>query len=207
MCASGASPWRTGWWWLAGVAAWVLMEVPTKAPVARVARFGSAQAGDNGACSGSGGGGGTSSAGGAGGTGTATGTAGSLGSGGTGGSNSGHGGGGGGGGYYGGGGGATCTTQFSGGGGGGSDYVEASATSVEDYPGYSTGNGSVTLTYPPSTSSSSPHSGTKLFSYTGAVQTWTVPAGVTSVQVSAIGAQGGDSYGGLGSEVVANDTG
>ncbi len=165
--------------------------------------FSSAQAGDNGACSGSGGDGGTSSVGGTGGTGTATGTAGSLGSGGTGGSNSGHGGGGGGGGYYGGGGGATCTTQFSGGGGGGSDYVEASATSVEDYPGYSTGNGSVTLTYPPSTSSSSPHSGTKLFSYTGAVQTWTVPAGVTSVQVSAIGAQGGDSYGGLGSEVVA----
>ncbi len=41
------------------------------------------------------------------------------------------------------------------------------------------------------------------FSYTGGAQTWTVPTGVTSVQVTAVGAQGGGSYGGLGSQVVA----
>src|SRR6266536_5395217 len=42
------------------------------------------------------------------------------------------------------------------------------------------------------------------FIYTGASQTWTVPSGVSSIQVDAWGAQGGDpNYGGLGGHVTA----
>jgi hypothetical protein len=37
---------------------------------------------------------------------------------------------------------------------------------------------------------------TNTFNYTGAVQTWTVPAGVTSIYVEALGANGGFGYGG-----------
>jgi RHS repeat-associated protein len=49
-----------------------------------------------------------------------------------------------------------------------------------------------------------PPSGSAEFSYTGAAQSWTVPAGVTSVTVDASGAQGGNtSYGGLGGHVQA----
>lgn len=40
--------------------------------------------------------------------------------------------------------------------------------------------------------------GTVQFAYTGSVQTWTVPAGVASVQVAATGASGEGAYGGLG---------
>ena len=164
--------------------------------------FNAAQAGTPGDCSGSGGGGGTNSAGGSAGSGVHNGTAGSLGIGGNG---SGYIplAGGGGGGYYGGGGGAGCY-NFAGGGGGGSDFVEATATSVQDFAGYNAGSGSVTVTYPPSSPSSSPSSGTKDFSYTGTPQLWTVPAGVTSVQVDVRGAQGGGTYGGFGSRVEAN---
>ena len=46
-------------------------------------------------------------------------------------------------------------------------------------------------------------SGPETFPYTGSAQSWTVPSGVTSVQVDARGAQGGGAYGGLGSRVVA----
>ena len=42
-----------------------------------------------------------------------------------------------------------------------------------------------------------------LFSYTGAAQTWTVPAGVTSVVAYVQGAQGGGDYGGFGAGVRA----
>lgn len=40
------------------------------------------------------------------------------------------------------------------------------------------------------------------FSYTGAQQTWGVPAGVTSVTITATGARGGNA-GGLGARVAA----
>jgi RHS repeat-associated protein len=149
-------------------------------------------------CGVSGGAGGTQSAGGAGGTGGGTGLAGSLGNGG----GVYHGGGGGGGGYYGGGGGADCGGSGSGG-GGGSDYLESSATMVSEVSGYNARNGSMTITYGSGGSSGSPGSGTVNFSYTGAPQAWTVPAGVTSLQVDARGAQGGGPYGGLGSWIVA----
>ncbi len=43
----------------------------------------------------------------------------------------------------------------------------------------------------------------KTFSYTGKKQTFTVPSGVTRIDVDARGAQGGGSYGGLGGHVVA----
>ncbi len=161
---------------------------PTKARAAQGAPSARPQAGTSGSC-GTGGGGGTNNQGGAGGTGATSGSAGVLGLGGAGGHNTSDGGGGGGG-YYGGGGGAACGSAASGGGGGGSDYVEASATSVQDYPGYNAGDGSVTVTYPPSSSSSPPGNGTKGFSYNGAPQLWTVPAGVTSVQVDVRGAEG-----------------
>ena len=42
----------------------------------------------------------------------------------------------------------------------------------------------------------SPHS--MEFSYTGSLQTWTVPSGVTSIEVTAVGASGQGTYGGLG---------
>ena len=73
---------------------------------------------------------------------------------------------------------------------------------MQDFAGYNAGSGSVTVTYPPSSPSSSPSSGTKDFSYTGTPQLWTVPAGVTSVQVDVRGAQGGGTYGGFGGRVV-----
>ena len=41
------------------------------------------------------------------------------------------------------------------------------------------------------------------FNYTGAMQTYTVPAGVTSIQIEAYGAQGGGAYGGNGGEAIA----
>lgn len=41
------------------------------------------------------------------------------------------------------------------------------------------------------------------FDYTGAAQTWTVPSGVTSIQVTLAGAQGDGPYGGLGGRVQA----
>jgi len=36
------------------------------------------------------------------------------------------------------------------------------------------------------------------FAYTGATQTWTVPAGVASVTITAVGAIGGSGHGGVG---------
>ncbi len=40
--------------------------------------------------------------------------------------------------------------------------------------------------------------GSQTFTYTGAIENWTVPAGVTSITVEAFGAQGGSTIGGLG---------
>jgi hypothetical protein len=44
------------------------------------------------------------------------------------------------------------------------------------------------------------------FAYTGSAQTWTVPAGVSTVRVEAYGAQGGGDYGGFGAGVVTSVT-
>ena len=45
--------------------------------------------------------------------------------------------------------------------------------------------------------------GSQVFAYTGAVQTFTVPACVTSITVTALGAQGGGTAGGLGGRAIA----
>src|SRR5207247_1445693 len=44
---------------------------------------------------------------------------------------------------------------------------------------------------------------TPTFSYTGAVQTWAVPTGVTAIDVDVRGAQGSGNYGGLGRSTFA----
>jgi hypothetical protein len=44
-------------------------------------------------------------------------------------------------------------------------------------------------------------SGEQTFSYTGAVQTWIVPAGVTEIEIETWGAQGGGALGGLGARI------
>jgi hypothetical protein len=78
--------------------------------------------------------------------------------------------------------------------------------------------GSPTVTYswfigtnPAGTCSSGGGPGSASFSYTGGLQTWTVPAGVTSITVDAAGAQGGGGYpvmsrGGYGGRVQATYT-
>lgn len=54
-------------------------------------------------------------------------------------------------------------------------------------------------------------SGSQSFSYTGSIVNWTVPAGVTSINVDARGAQGGSqpgtdaNYGGRGARIVSNN--
>jgi len=171
---------------------------------------GGAPDGAAGGTSTSGSGGGTQSAGGAGGTNGAyagsPGTAFSLtaASGGAGGSDPDGGGGGGGGGYFGGGGGGGYYNgNYAGDGGGGSSWVEPSAQAVYYSVASSAGNGSVTLVALPL----SP----PIFSYTGLLQTYTVPAGDHWLQVQATGGAGGTDYnteygnnaGGLGAQVSA----
>ncbi|MDO7877627.1 T9SS type A sorting domain-containing protein [Hymenobacter sp. ASUV-10] len=110
-----------------------------------------------------------------------TGSAGSNGIGGAGSATSGGGGGGGyyggggGGGYYGGGGGAGPS-----GGGGGSSWATAAATGVSYSVAPATGAGSVSIL--PLTTA---------YAYTGGLQTYLVPAGVTAVRVVATGGGGG----------------
>ncbi len=90
--------------------------------------------------------------------------------------------GGGGGGYSGG---ATSgAIPFTGGGGGGSFNNGANQNNAVST---GTGNGSVTITQ----LACIPSPIAVNFSYTGAVQTWTVPPGVTTVNINAWGAQGG----------------
>ena len=130
-----------------------------------------------------GGGAGKASAGGAGGGGDAPGGAGGLGQGGAGGifeSN----GGGGGGGLFGGGGGGACDGDSGAGGGGGSSLVPAGGTESTASFGAAP---EVQISYEPP----------RGFAFTGAEQTFTVPAGVTTVHVIAIGGRGG-SAGGVG---------
>src|SRR5690348_17069616 len=53
------------------------------------------------------------------------------------------------------------------------------------------------------TAAAAPASTTVSFGYTGAAQSWTVPGGVTQVQVDARGAQGQSAFGGFGGETMA----
>jgi len=147
------------------------------------------EAGDSDGSSEGGGGGGTQSSGGTAGAGGYS-AAGVLGQGAGGAANGGDGGGG----YYGGGSGGTSGSGgAAGGGGGGSSYAELSATSVSYIHGYQTGNGQVLISWPASGPSvpSSPSSQTVAFSYTGAPQLWTVPAGVSEIGVVAAGGSAG----------------
>ena len=113
-----------------------------------------------------------------------------------GGSNATVGGGGGGGGWFGGGGGGGCATRLdpSGGGGGGGTSHAASAVSGATFSKDPGPQPYVTLTY----------AIIKTFSYTGKIQTFTVPNGVTNLQLTVRGA-GGRS--GIGSSGVAAGTG
>ena len=156
------------------------------------------QAGSNGSCS-TGGGGATTSAGGSRGSGSDVpgASAGSLGQGGQAGMYD-YSGGGGGGGYYGGGGGGSCDLHIQSGGGGGSSYVEAGATSVTEYQGYNNGNGLVIISYVATPATPDAAAGSASFTTPG-LTTWTVPAGVSSLQVDARGSAGsGGASGGSG---------
>ena len=69
-------------------------------------------------------------------------------------------------------------------------YANANATGqLGTNAAYTTPNLNTTTTY--YVQSSTPQSGSLTFSYTGAQQTWTVPAGVTSITFAAAGARGG----------------
>jgi RHS repeat-associated protein len=166
--------------------------------------------GTDGVCPGSAGGAANTTAGGAGGAGSQTnGSPGSLGLGGNGGPDgSVYGGGGGGGGYFGGGGGGGCSGTPDGGGGGGSSWAEASAGDVQYSSGWNQGDGEVILSWgAPSPSAPPAAPGYVTLSETRNIQTWRVPAGVTSIQVDARGGEGTDFLGGspgLGGRVVAS---
>ena len=95
--------------------------------------------------------------------------------------------GGGGGGYYGGGG-AAGTNCGAGQGGGGSSWT-GTLTSPSFVAGARNGNGQIVVT---------PVLISQPFAYTGALQTFTVPAGVTSVKIKAYGAKGEGGNGGNG---------
>ncbi len=137
-------------------------------------------------------------------------TVGSAYQGGTGGSGAGYSGGGGGGGYYGGGGGDCATAGGIGTGGGGSALVPSGGSTTS---GVQSGNGQVTIQYNANPENEplavvdsvnktvdigvagfSPDSQT--FNYTGNTQTYTVPSGVISIDVTLYGAQGGSAIGG-----------
>ncbi len=166
---------------------------------------GGGSSGGNAAQSGSGTGG-TQTSGGAGGSGVGAAGNGSFGQGGT---NAGTGGGGG---YFGGGSGGSAGGNA--GGGGGSGYISNLLTNTTTSQGgggsggtsASGTSGSLTITYSPSPSvvltgtTSVSTSTTVSYSYTGATSTFTVPAGVTSITVRALGSGGGigNSGGGNG---------
>ncbi|MGE5041619.1 MAG: InlB B-repeat-containing protein [Candidatus Levyibacteriota bacterium] len=84
------------------------------------------------------------------------------------------------------------STSYSTYGGGGGSYIVAGATSPSITAGMQSGSGKVIIT-PLSGGSGSPI--TANFSYTGGMQTWVVPSGVTSVTLETWGAQGGQGYG------------
>lgn len=111
-------------------------------------------------------------------------------------------GGGGGGGYFGGGAGQRTCYGVSAGGGGGSSWAGPSAAGVAMIRGYQAGHGRVAITYA-APASAAPTAGSATFAYTGNVQAWTVPEGVTAVLVDALGATGGGGGGGGGRMVAA----
>ena len=158
-----------------------------------------------------GGSGGTQTAGGAPGQVPGNGTSGTAGSSGQGGTGNGcvsgsasSAGGGGGGGYWGGGGGSGGCLLQAGGGGGGSSYTETTATGTQSLQGFSSGNGSVTITWPPAlppACAGGPGSQTFPATTPASTDRWTVPAGVTSVLVDAQGA--GATSGGRGGRELA----
>ena len=146
--------------------------------------------GQDGSPTGLGGGGGTQTEGGAGGNGNhLAGNPGALGTGGSTSYDDVCGVGGGGGGLYGGGSGGltvVSNTQEVGGGGGGSGYTSDPSGVLSQ--GVKRGNGEITITF------TAEQEETVTFDYTGAAQTWVVPAGVTSASFTVHGAQGGAYY-------------
>ena len=104
--------------------------------------------------------------------------------------------GGGGGGYYGGGGGLGGFGNSSGGGGGSSYVLPLAGSTLVGYTLAAPGDGALSLT---------PFAGVA-FLFTGAPQTYTVPAGVTRLLVEATGASGGRRNGGLGARAQATVT-
>lgn len=142
------------------------------------------------------------------GTSTFAGANGTFGAGGAGGTDTTYGGGGGGGGYYGGGGGSGVSTFENGGagGGGGASYRGAAQRSsiILDI---NNSQPSITITYTPYEAPTDPPPDQQevVFAYTGAEQSFVVPAGVTSVAVVALGGRGGAGVtggsGGLGARV------
>ncbi|MGQ0824615.1 MAG: glycine-rich protein [Actinomycetota bacterium] len=114
--------------------------------------------------------------------------------------------GGGGGGWFGGGGGEAFTAPISSGGGGGSAYVAASTGGlIETLPGVRQGDGRIVLSWPPTPAVGvgAPAADSAAFAYSGSPSYWTVPAGVTAVEVELWGAQGGGAHGGEGGHAVA----
>lgn len=153
-----------------------------------------------------GGAGGSLVAGGAGGAGNDPGEPGVLGIGGRGDADAGFvcGGGGGGGLYGGGGGGGGGSNESAGGGGGGSSVGTGTGLDNGFETGVKTGDGQCIITYPVIV----PTTDTQTFSYTGAFQTFVVPADVTVLTVDTYGAQGSTGTssvpGGLGGRVRSN---
>ena len=112
--------------------------------------------------------------------------------------------GGGGGGYFGGGGGGGDSSGGSpGGGGAGSSYTGPGVTAATYIQGANVGNGTVIVSW--GTPISNPGDAAKTFAYTGASQTYRVPDGTSSLDVQAIGGQGGagTEQGGYGAKVSA----
>jgi hypothetical protein len=94
--------------------------------------------------------------------------------------------------------GSTVTLTAAGGGGSGyAWYTNSNATGqVGSAASYTTPTLSTSTTYYVSAANSV--SGSQTLNFTGAVQTWTVPAGVTSITFTANGASGGNSSAGYG---------
>lgn len=90
------------------------------------------------------------------------------------------------------------------GGGGGSGFVDT--TQVSDWSsvtGARLGHGSVTISFEAPAETTDPEPGDVTFDATGELQSFAVPAGVTSVRARVWGAQGGNDRGGLGGYVDA----
>ncbi|MEI7420845.1 MAG: glycine-rich protein, partial [Prolixibacteraceae bacterium] len=93
----------------------------------------------------------------------------------------------------------TGTTGVSFGGVAAATFTVVNSTTITAIPGFTGGSGDVSVTTYGGTASLSgfvwaaPQSGT--YNYSGSIITWTVPAGVTSINIDAYGAQGGGGVG------------